>query len=282
MSVRLIIRSKYDSLSKTYKKIADYMIFSGDELLKLTSLEIAKKCKTSSASVIRFVKFLGFSGLDELKIYIAKHSKTDSKHIDPIISKNDNVNKMCEKLHALVNSSNDDLFYQIDKEALKKSFEAIRKADNIYLLGIGASFLPAYDMFHKLRRINLKANFYFDTHTIVEAFNYLTKKDLVIAFSYSGITKEIVYPSEIAVSKGATVIAVTRNKPNKLSKLSTILLTVPCNEELTRIGAIASKYSSMVISDILYLGVIQKDFENIEKELVNTSILTRKLKENVD
>lgn len=279
MNVKIIIRNKYGSLSKTYKKIADYMMSNGEELLKLTSIEIAQQCETSSASVVRFVKSIGFSGLDEFKISVAKTLKKDTvDRIDPIISKMDDISTLCDKLHILMNGSIDYLFYLLDKNALKKSFDTIRNADNIYLLGIGASFLPAYDLFHKLMRANLKAHFYFDTHMTVEVFNYITKKDTVIAFSYSGSSKEIVYPSEIASSKNAKVIAVTRNKPSKLSKLVDILLAVPDNEELTRIGAIASKYSSMAISDILYLGVIQKRFDSIEKELVNTNILTRKLK----
>lgn len=85
---------------------------------------------------------------------------------------------------------------------------------------------------------------------------------------------------KIAISKRTPVIAITRKKKNPLSSMANISITVPNNEELTRIGAITSKYSSLIISDLLYLGCIQKDFDNIKKSLIETSILARELKEN--
>ena len=178
----------------------------------------------------------------------------------------------------LIKSSNEDFFYQLDKNALEKAFKLIRNARNIYMLGIGASSLSAYDLFHKLKRANFNAFFYEDAHLNAEFFNYLTEEDVVIAFSYSGRTNEVIYPVKIASSKKASIIAVTRKKTNNLSKMADVLITVPNNEELTRMGAITSKYSSLIVSDLLYFGAIQKDFENIKDNLINTSILTRKLK----
>ena len=281
MNVYLIIRDRYENFSKAYKKISDYILSNPQDLIKSTALDISKRCGVSSASIVRFAKYIGFNGLDELKISIASKNYNDNKnYINPIISSNDNIQELCDKLMVLIESSNEDFFYQLDKKLLKKSFDIIRKAKSIYILGIGASSLPAYDLFHKLKRVNFNAFFFEDAHLNAEAFNYIGDKDVVIAFSYSGRTKEIIYPVKIAISKKTPVIAITRKKKNPLSSMANIPITVPNNEELTRIGAITSKYSSLIISDLLYLGCIQKDFDNIKKNLIETSILARELKEN--
>lgn len=281
MNAYLVIRDKYEDFSKAYKKISDYILSNPQDLIKSTAIDISKRCGVSSASIVRFAKYIGFSGLDELKISIASKNYDDSKNnINPIISSNDNIYELCDKLMLLIKSSNEDFFYQLDKNLLKKSFDIIRKSKSIYILGIGASSLPAYDLFHKLKRVNFNAFFYEDAHLNAEVFNYIGDKDLVIAFSYSGRTKEIIYPVKIAVSKKTPVITITRKKKNPLSSMADIPITVPNNEELTRIGAITSKYSSLIVSDLLYLGCIQKDFDNIKKNLIETSILARELKEN--
>ena len=281
MNAYLIIRDRYENFSKAYKKISDYILSNPQDLIKSTALDISKRCGVSSASIVRFAKYIGFNGLDELKISIASKNYNDNKnYINPIISSNDNIQELCDKLMVLIESSNEDFFYQLDKKLLKKSFDIIRKAKSIYILGIGASSLPAYDLFHKLKRVNFNAFFFEDAHLNAEAFNYIGDKDVVIAFSYSGRTKEIIYPVKIAISKKTPVIAITRKKKNPLSSMANIPMTVPNNEELTRIGAITSKYSSLIISDLLYLGCIQKDFDNIKKNLIETSILARELKEN--
>lgn len=281
MNAYLIIRDRYENFSKAYKKISDYILSNPQDLIKSTALDISKRCGVSSASIVRFAKYIGFNGLDELKISIASKNYNDNKnYINPIISSNDNIQELCDKLMVLIESSNEDFLYQLDKKLLKKSFDIIRKAKSIYILGIGASSLPAYDLFHKLKRVNFNAFFFEDAHLNAEAFNYIGDKDVVIAFSYSGRTKEIIYPVKIAISKKTPVIAITRKKKNPLSSMANIPITVPNNEELTRIGAITSKYSSLIVSDLLYLGCIQKDFDNIKKNLIETSILARELKEN--
>ncbi len=281
MNAYLIIRDRYENFSKAYKKISDYILSNPEDLIKSTALDISKRCGVSSASIVRFAKYIGFNGLDDLKISIASKNYNDDKnYINPIISSNDSIQELCDKLMVLIKSSNEDFFYQLDKNLLEKSFDIIRKSKSIYILGIGASSLPAYDLFHKLKRVNFNAFFYEDAHLNAEAFNYIGDKDVVIAFSYSGRTKEIIYPVKIAISKKTPVITITRKKKNPLSSMANIPITVPNNEELTRIGAITSKYSSLIISDLLYLGCIQKDFDNIKKNLIETSILARELKEN--
>lgn len=283
MNAYLIIRDRYENFSKAYKKISDYILSNPQYVIKSTALDISKKCGVSSASIVRFAKYIGFKGLDELKISIASKNYNDNINIiNPIISPNDNIKELCDKLMILIKTSNEDFFYQLDKKLLEKAFNIIREARKIHILGIGASSLPAYDLFHKLKRVNFNAFFYEDAHLNAEVFNYIDNKDVVIVFSYSGRTKEIISPVKIASSKKTPIIAITRKKKNPLSNLADILITVPNNEELTRIGAITSKYSSLIVSDLLYLGCIQKDFDNIKKNLIETSILARelKLKEN--
>ncbi|MFV0479151.1 MAG: MurR/RpiR family transcriptional regulator [Anaerorhabdus sp.] len=279
MNAKLELRNQYSLFSKTNKRIADFVLSHPERFLKMTAVDVALETQTSSASVVRFVKSLGFSGLDAFKIDLARSiTQKESKDIDPIISENDDIVTLCDRLNSLVSSAHEDFYYQLNKTDLKKSIELLQKARKIYLLGIGASSLPAYDLFHKLKRIDLDAFFSFDSHMTAEFFSYLTKDDVVVAFSYSGKTTEVIYPVEIAKDKGASIISVTRNKESRLGELATIALRVPNNEHLTRVGAIASKHTSMVVADLLYLGVIQKDLKLNEKKLLETSKVTWGLK----
>lgn len=279
MNALLEIRDQYNGLSKTNKKIADFVLKNADKCLNMTALEIAEHCQTSSASIIRFAKTLGFSGLEPFKISIAQ-SQTGNEAIDfdRIISEEDSSKVLVDKVQALITKSNEHLFYQLNLSDLEHAVALTKKAQRVYILGIGASVLPAYDFYHKLRRINKRALFEFDVHMMVEFFQYITPDDVVLAISYSGQSREIIYPCEIAKQKGAKIISVTRNAPSPLRELTDICLTVPENEHLIRVGAITSKYSSMLICDLLYFGIIQKDIKVIEKSLIDTGLLTRKLK----
>ncbi len=172
-----------------------------------------------------------------------------------------------------------DLFAGLKHPDVQEAINLLDQSENIILFGIGASMLSAYDMYHKLKRIHLKAHFEFDPHMGIEFLNYVNEHDTVMAFSYSGLSKEILYPCQIAKRKGAKVIAVTRKGNSPLSEMADLVLNVPDTEHLHRVGAISSKLSSMLVVDLLYLGIMQKDDQMYEDKLIETSLLTRKMKE---
>ena len=66
-----ILRSAYEDLTKSEKKIADYITGHKDEIMGQTVAEIAKNTANSEITISRFCKKLGFSGLQGLKIALA-------------------------------------------------------------------------------------------------------------------------------------------------------------------------------------------------------------------
>ena len=115
---------------------------------------------------------------------------------------------------------------------------------------------------------------------MLEFLNYATKKDVLIAVSYSGLTKEALIACEIAKKKGTTVIFITSNAGERVKELSDEVLLVPNNEHLVRVGAISSIASSMAIGDVLYLGSIQDTLDTeVEQNMIATSDLVSHLKE---
>lgn len=274
MKVQRAIKKKYTGFSVVNKKIADYFLSHPQGVIQQTSSEIASAVGVSPASIVRFVKKIGFKGLDEVRVLLATQQalKGDQKEIDPIIAVDDTLLDMSEKIKVLIKDTADDTFLDINFDILQIAIEKIRKARTVYLFGIGASSLPAYDLFHKLNRSGKQSSFVFDPHIGIEMLSYATAEDVVIAFSYSGDTKEILLACEYGKHQGANVIIVTRNHEEKIQKLADQLLTVPNNEHLLRVGAISSMYSSMMIGTILYLGTIQ---DKIDSEIESRMKITR-------
>ena len=116
------------------------------------------------------------------------------------------------------------------------------------------------------------------TEALCERLRVLTLEDTVVAFSYSGQSKEIIYACEAARERGVIVIAVTRKSNSPLAELADICLFVPNQERAMRIGAFTSRHTSMSMADLLYLGVIQDSLERLEGELMKTRKLVERLK----
>lgn len=281
MDAETLIRQNYKKFSKVNKKIADFILKNPSEVLKMTASEIADRSQTSPASVTRFARSVGFDGLDELKLSIAsKQGDQKNKNLDPIISKDDSIEVLCEKVALLLGTTVNDLMYSLNKKQVEQAIEAVKNAGTIYLLGIGASSLTAYNLYHKFNRAGRKAMFNFDPHMNLEFMNYSTSEDVVIAVSYSGYTKEVLLACEIAQKNQTPIIFITRNDGERIQQISDIQLLVPDNEHLVRVGAISSIASSMAVGDILYLGSIQDRIEeDIQARMIETNTLVNRLKE---
>lgn len=281
-NVKLIIREKYNKMSKSEKLISDFIMKDTLNILKMTALDIAKASGVSSASVIRYVKKLGFDGLDSFKIEISAHREQDKqnkwKMVDPILCEQDNIDSICLKMQNRTETAFLDFFHQLDKKALKQAGKCVKNSRKIYIIGLGSSYCSAYDLFHKLRRAGFDANCYQDINMVVEFLNYVDEKDTLLTFSYSGESFEILYATEKAKEKKAKVIAITRNNESRLKNLADICLFVPDNENVQRIGAFESFQTSLMMAWLLYLIVIKDNFEQIEIELIKTRKMVEGLK----
>lgn len=280
-NIKLEIRERYHTMSKAEKRISDFILTNAVGFLGMTALDIAKNSEVSSASVIRYVQKLGFDGLEGFKCALAAANSQDQDQnqvVDPIISRDDSLEMMAAKMEHMVEGAIRDLFYQLDYKELDRAIQAIRGARRIYILGIGASMLPAYDLFHKLKRADYDSHYYQDHNMVAEFFNYIDERDLVIAFSYSGQSREVVYPCEIAKKRKTPIIAVTRRGNSALRRLADIVMLVPNREAVMRIGAFTSEHMSIVMGDLMYMGAIQESLEEIEVKIVNTRKLVESLK----
>lgn len=281
MNVFCEIHNSYDSFSKSNKKISDYILTHAAQIHKYTAVELAQRCGTSSASIIRYVKHLGYQGLDDFKIELAKSLNDVENYkdvIDLIITKDDQTDVLCDKVQCLINVAFFDFFSILDHEVLAKAIDQMSSSRKIYLLGIGSSSAAAYDLYHKLSRIGCQAIYTSDYHMMVELLHYATEKDVVIAISYSGESKETLYGAKVAKDKAVPVIAITRNHDSYLRDLSDICLMVPNTEHVVRVGAITSLMTTLALCDLLYLGVMQKDFDENEVRVIETRKLVNELK----
>ncbi|MGX7058965.1 MurR/RpiR family transcriptional regulator [Vagococcus humatus] len=276
-----VIRKNYSQLSKTNKKIADYILNNPKAMISQSALEIGESSHTSSASVTRFAKKLGYSGLEELKFAIAVSERKVTEDIDTIVSSDDSLEQLCGKVSHIVTSTMSDLWQTVDKQALNRSIALLNQAEKVYLLGMGASSLTTYDLYHKLNRAGKMTFFNVDPHMNLEFLVHAKPTDVILAFSYSGLTAEVLSGCQIGIENQVPVILVTSNIEESILNLCTERLLIPNTEHLIRIGAISSVTASMAIANVLYLGFVQLQDETfIEDNLVQTRQNLKKFKES--
>lgn len=64
-------------------------------------------------------------------------------------------------------------------------------------------------------------------------------------------------------------VAITQSAYNKPGKLVDHVLTIPSQEQPLRIGAMSSRYFSLV-ADLLYYGLVKRNKEEYAQKIINT------------
>ena len=279
MGVFLRIRENFDSMTKSEKKIAEYIFESPKDIINDSAQEIAIKTSTSPASVIRFTKKVGYNSLNEFKFaLVAEEDTKENTEFDYIINSNDSIDLIINKLGNKVIDTINDTKELVDDEKLLEAVEAIKNAETIYLYGVGASAMVAMDFQYKLLRINKKVMFQPDSHLQLAVAVHITNKDVAVAISYSGNTREVNLAIEKAKKNGATTIAITKCGKSNLSNIADINLNIPSIEKDLRIGAISSRTSQLFVTDSLFLGIAKENLDKTEKNLISTRNLVEVLK----
>lgn len=270
MSCIYKIRESLSTCTSMEKRLADYIIDNKDKVINYSTQLLAEESNTSAATVVRYAKKLGYKGFQHLKIDLAKDNSDEDFSFDNIILEDDDVDTLIKKSYVSNFKTLEQTYKLLNTSKIEEAITALCRCNTIYLVGVGGSAIICEDLVHKLTRINKKVVFYQNFHILLHTLTYIEPNDVLIAVSYSGETNEVLDSVKIANKCGATTIAITQFTKNNLSKLANISLYVPTKEKEMRLGAISSRFSSFIISDLLYLGIAKEHVEDTKNKILNT------------
>ena len=275
------IRNQYTQFSRSEKIIADYFLQNSQEVINLSIHDLAAKIGTSSSSISRFVRKINDKSFAETKVDLAKNSMQENyKQSSEIISLADEFELLPSKLLSLINQSCNDIALLNPISLFTEAIDLLENADVVYFFGVGASSLIATDLQQKLIRIGKKCIYHHDSNFGVLNSTTTTSRDVVVAISYTGHTREVLIPVRRSKENGAKIITFTNESSNPLMKMGDVKLLIPDREKAeSRISTMFSRYEQLYIIDILFLGLSKRIVKSPEKVINDYHTLLKQLKE---
>jgi len=276
----LKIKESLNAMSPSERKVANYILNNTDEAVGLFIGELAERCGTSKASVIRMCRTLNYDGYREFAIAlasdVASEKPDDGAYTD--IRAGDDLDTIIKNVCHNNKKSIEDTYKVLNSKDVEKAIQILHKARRILFFGVGASGLIALDAQQKFIRINKNAWAYTDQHMQATSAANLSKNDAVVVISYSGETADIIESVKVARESGATIISITKYGVSTLSEISDINLFLSSPETTMRSGAMASRIAQLTIVDIIFTGVASLEYPYIKKYLDRTKLVTSKNK----
>lgn len=270
----------YKDMGKSERKIADWLIAHPGGDLPLSITELAEKCGSSEATIVRFARRLGFSGYGELKISVAK--EPDSKVVSSTIDENDSCFEILEKICNDAYLSLERTLRNMAPEDISAAANLIAGAGKTVLIGLGSSASVAQDAANKFLRAGGQAYSYGDTHMQMIAVSLMKEGDVLVGVSQSGASKDIVEAMKLAKSRGISTVSITGTERSPITKQSDITLLTDTEETKHSSLALSSHLSRLVVIDALCYYLVYRNEDNRAAKIDDEnekSLVTKRVKE---
>lgn len=267
---RLISRN-YTKLTKSQKKIAEYIVRNPDEVAFLSSKALGEKVKVSDATVVRLSNALGVSGFSELQEILQSQLKGKLAPSEKL--KDTRITRRADIYSLIIDSSIKNILKAQEEVSMSKLDEVINVLDSakkIFVVGLRRSHSVAFHLYYNLSRI-LNRVFLIDSAYGLK-YDQITEMgihDVLVSISFPRYSKETLEITKIAKRKKATIIAITDNPLSPIGQLADIPLFLGYESPFF----FGSRASTLVIADCIIGGLSlkhKKKYVNALTQLENT------------
>lgn len=275
-AVLVRMRDALPQLRPSEKRIAALFLADPGTTASLSIADLAARCDTSTTSVVRFSKRMGYDHLQGLRMDVLREVTREDfetaalPEVSGDIDRNDTAQDIVAKVSMAETLSIADTAKVLDVDSLTAAVAAVSRAGRVDIFGAGASSLVGLDLQQKLVRIGRIAFNWPDTHAAWTSAATLEPGSVAIAVSHSGTTAETLKFLTLAQARGATTIALTNHGGSPLAQHAEIVLTTAARESGFRSGALGSRIAQLMVMDCLFIGVAQSDYDRAMAALRNT------------
>lgn len=271
--LKRLISSKKKSFTKTEIYFSEYFISLGDELLDKTITNLSEETNSSTASIFKFIKKLGFKGYKDFKINLASNNANidykDTNLLTAItnIDLGDDPDTIAKKLMLFNIQSMYTLLEDIKSLKLKEALKLINESKIIHFFGMGGSNAIAFDCYHKFLRTSYKVNYVQDFHLQLSYTTKLNSEDCIFIFSHSGKSKESIEIAKSCKKSEAKVISLTSNPKSDLVKISDISMILPTIEYTYGSEALNARILYLTVMDSILISLMYEDVDKNKKAI---------------
>lgn len=216
------IRAQLPALQPTEQAVANMLLQRSDDIVELTSQQIADLAGASRPTVVRTCQSLGFTGYQQLRVLLARdavaHAPKRPRPSGPaaiVTATFDHVRTSIASMTALLSSQD-----------LERSVRKLVVARRVLVVGNGFSASLALDAASRMTSIGRLAEVHTDAIAQQVAARQLDRNDMLFVLSGSGANRATLLAANYARQGGATVVVVTSFSHSPLIGLADIALIV--------------------------------------------------------
>lgn len=217
------IRSLQPSLLPAEQSVAGVFLAHSDQIVELSSQQVAELAGASRATVVRTCQSLGFSGYQQLRVLLARDAGYGRPRARPAAV---GPAGMVADTFAQVASAVNSMTALLEPAAVESAVRAIAAARRVLVVGNGLSAALALDTASRLGAIGRPAEAPIDVIGQQIAARLLGPEDVLLIISGSGANSSTLRVAQAGLDGGAQLLVVTAFARSPLAAMSRTVLVV--------------------------------------------------------
>lgn len=262
------IISDYYTLTSAERKVADYVSSHRQKTQFMSISDLAEEAGVAEATISRFCRRLGYQGYSAFKLAVANSTAARAPSGSPLsgeVLPEDSVEAMCRKVYTADLEAMSQTLELIQPEQIAAAAAMLLSAGRVLCMGQGGSMILAMECAHLFS--TALPNFFpvWDSHLQAIAAAQLRPGDVVIYFSYSGSTEELITNLRIIRDRKAKTILITHFPKSPGAAYADLVLQCGSQESPLQLGSVAARIAQLYLVDVLFSEVCRRDMDGCQR-----------------
>ena len=259
---------EYDSFTRSERKIVDYVLEHQKETQYISITDLSAECEVAVSTVSLFCRKLRLAGFNDFKLELARAALPAGSNVGrltgEILPEDSQATVMGKVLHAFQDELNN-AYHMLSKTAVTRAVDLLREAGQVICLGQGNHSVVALAAWAQFSTTSPKFKTIQDSHMQAVALSTLSSQDVVLYFSHSGATHEVLEAAEIIRRREARLILVTRYLNSPASAYADTVLLCGPNEQPFQFGSSSALIAQLYTVEVLLSEFVRRDPEGAQR-----------------
>ncbi len=245
----------YDSFTTAEKKIADYVVGHQQECQGMGITELSGACNVAVSTLSLFCRKLKLAGFHDFKIELARANTLNSQQDVPSgstdLQEGDSTGEVMDKVCRRGQEVLRRAAGLLSEASVEQAVALLQQAEHVVILGQGNHAAIATMAWTQFAVTGPKFQTVQDAHLQTIAMGTLNPGDVVLYFSYTGATLEIMDAAKTIREVGAKLILVTRFARSPAAEQADVVLVSGGDERPLQFGSFDALFSQLYVLNVL-------------------------------
>lgn len=263
-----LMLQEYERFTKSERKIVDYVLEHQTETQYISITDLSAECEVAVSTVSLFCRKLKLAGFNDFKLELARAALPagpEPGQSAGVITQADSPGQVMGKVFHSAQDALQSAYHMLSETALEQAADLIQRAGQVICLGQGNHAVVALAAWAQFSTTSPKFKTIQDSHMQTVVLSTLSAEDVVLYFSYSGATHEVLEAAEVIRRRGAKLILVTRYLNSPASAYADTVLLCGPNEQPFQFGSSSALIAQLYVVEVLLSEFIRRVPEEAER-----------------